>query len=57
MINGTKSSQIHAGKNGLLASKAEPDLELKTPTHYKSRWQGIPGRIGLEHVDDRHARS
>ena len=31
-----------------LARKATPDAELSLPTHYRSRWKGIPDRIGLE---------
>lgn len=32
----------------VLLEKSEPVAELKTPSHYKDRWQGIPDRIGLE---------
>jgi hypothetical protein len=31
-----------------LLQKAEPDVELLTPSHYKNRWQGTPERIGAE---------
>ena len=30
-----------------LFQKGEPEDELKIPTHYKSRWKGIPDSIGL----------
>ena len=32
----------------LLLRKAAPLAELKVPTHYQDRWQGIPDRIGIE---------
>lgn len=31
-----------------LARKAEPDPELKCPTHYRNRWQGIADRVGID---------
>jgi len=31
-----------------LAKKAPPLAELKSPVHYRDRWQGTPDRIGLE---------
>jgi SAM-dependent methyltransferase len=32
----------------VVAKKAAPDPDLKSPVHYRSRWQGIPDRIGYE---------
>lgn len=38
-----------AGESALyLAKRAEPDPDLKRPTHYRDRWQGIPDRIGID---------
>jgi len=31
-----------------LAQKTDPDIGLRTPTHYENRWKGIPDRIGLQ---------
>jgi SAM-dependent methyltransferase len=31
-----------------ILQRAEPESELKTPSHYKARWQGVPDNIGLE---------
>jgi len=31
-----------------LARKTAPNMELKSPIHYRDRWRGVPDRIGLE---------
>jgi len=33
----------------VLAKKCAPDLELRSPVHYRDRWRGVADRIGYEH--------